>query len=431
MELKELRQKMGEAVAKARAINDPYAAKGEKLPADMDAQYKAHMGEFNTLKDQVAEIEEATTKARALEDADAYLHSSAGTLPGMGGSKAFTTKGDTDDAAVAVKGLFRQWLQAGKSVESDYQRAFNQYRQSRSPEVKALMAGDDTLGGYLVPPQDFVNDFIRNIENEVFMRGISNVLRVSNSRGTGVTTLTSNLSGAVWGSEITPAIENTAMAFGKRELIPHPMSSYVKLSRTLVEDAAMNIEALIAQELARTLGQTQEQGYLTGTGAAQPLGIFTASDQGIPTSRDKTAAGATSLEYADIVNLRGNLKLQHRKSKNTYWLMHRDVVTELAKIVDDINRPIWREGLTAEDPDRLLGIPIVESEYAPNTITASQYVIALGNFHYYYIADRFPFTLQRNDQLFMGSDQIAFYGRLSTDGAPLLAEAFTRLKMHA
>ena len=48
---------------------------------------------------------------------------------------------------------------------------------------------------------------------------------------------------------------------------------------------------------------------------------------------------------------------------------------------------MWQPGLTSGEPDRLLGRPVVISDYVP-TIAAFAKVIAFGDFSYYWIADR-------------------------------------------
>ena len=47
------------------------------------------------------------------------------------------------------------------------------------------------------------------------------------------------------------------------------------------------------------------------------------------------------------------------------------------------------------EPDRLLGLPMDVSEYAPNTFTSALYVGILGDFSNYWIADSLALEMQR------------------------------------
>ena len=69
------------------------------------------------------------------------------------------------------------------------------------------------------------------------------------------------------------------------------------------------------------------------------------------------------------------------------------------------------------------------SEYAPNTFTTGLYVGLLGDFSHYWIADALEMTVQRLVELYAGTNQTGFIGRLETDGAPVLEEAFARVKL--
>ena len=90
---------------------------------------------------------------------------------------------------------------------------------------------------------------------------------------------------------------------------------------------------------------------------------------------------------------------------------------------------MWRESVLEGEPDRLLGRPVMMSEYAPNTMTTGLYCGILGDFSNYWIADALDMQVQRLVELYAESNQVGFIGRLETDGMPVLAEAFARVKL--
>ena len=83
------------------------------------------------------------------------------------------------------------------------------------------------------------------------------------------------------------------------------------------------------------------------------------------------------------------------------------------------------------EPDRILGCPTHMSEYMGNTFSASEYVGILGDFSQYHIVDALSLTIQRLVELYAATNQTGFIGRLETDGMPVLAEAFRRVKLGA
>jgi len=111
------------------------------------------------------------------------------------------------------------------------------------------------------------------------------------------------------------------------------------------------------------------------------------------------------------------------------WIMHRDVCAAIRKLKDGNGQYLWRPGIEGGAPDSILNRPVNQSEYAPNTFTTGLYVYAFGDLSYYWTVDAMSFELQRLEELYAATNQVGFIGRLSADGAPVLAEAFARGKL--
>ena len=77
----------------------------------------------------------------------------------------------------------------------------------------------------------------------------------------------------------------------------------------------------------------------------------------------------------------------------------------------------------------LIGQPIFMSEYVPNTFTTGQYVGLIGDLSYYWIADALDMQIQALFELYAESNQVGYIARMETDGMPVLAEAFARVKL--
>ena len=307
--------------------------------------------------------------------------------------------------------------------------------QLRTPHVsngayslRALQVDSDTEGGTLVRPEQFVARLIQAIDDQVFIRSLATVFQVADASSLGAPSLDTDPADADWTTELATGSEDTAMRFGKRSLTPHPLAKRIKVSKALLRLAALGVESIVLGRLGYKFGISAEKGYLTGSGSNQPLGVFTASDDGISTSRDvSTGNTATAITFDGLIEAQFSVKGQYWPRAR--WLFHRDAMKLIAKIKDGEDRFMWEPAVRASEPDLLRGRPLMISEYVPNTFTTGQYVGMYGDFSNYWIADSMSMELQRLVELYAETNQIGFIGRLETDGLPVLEEAFARVTL--
>lgn len=406
--LKSLREKRAKAIADARGILEVADKAGREMTAEETASYDAAFAAGEKLKGEIAREEslieaERTVASRTLAD--------AGARPAdANGRRVFNARRAGDDYSRA----FGQFLVAGLNGMGEFRNA--------------LRMDEDTDGGFLVAPERFVTDLIKQLDNDVFVRKYATVIPVGQAASLGAPSLDADPADADWTSELATASEDSTMAFGKRKLSPHPLAKRIKISNELMRFALLSPEALVRERLAYKFGVTEEKGFLTGSGAGQPLGVFTASNDGIPTSRDvSTGNAATSIGADGLIEAKFSLKGQYQREAR--WLFHRDGVKQIAKLKDGDGQYMWQPGLKDGAPDVLLGRPVDQSEYAPNTFTSGQYVGLFGVWRYYWIADAYDLALQRLTELYAETNQTGFIGRKKTDGQPVLSEAFSRVKL--
>ncbi len=294
-------------------------------------------------------------------------------------------------------------------------------------ELRALQVDSPTAGGYLVAPQEFTAELIKAIDDQTFIRSLATVLPVTAAESLGAASLDADPADATWTSELGTGSEDSTMAFGKRELKPYPLGKRIKVSRRLLRLASA-AEGIVRDRMAYKFGITLEKAAMTGSGAGQPLGVFTASNDGIPTSRDVATGNAATYPTLDGL-IEAKYALKGGYWQRAAWIFHRDIVKLIAKLKDGEGRPALELASTPGMPDRLLGLPLYVSEYAPNTATSALYVGIVGDFSYYWLAEALQFELQRLDELYAETNQVGFIGRLEADGMPVLAEAFARVKL--
>lgn len=410
MEIKELYQKAGELHHQAKAILDEFS--GKEMPQEKAQQYDALMDEFDRLIDEAKRRERANIAEQELGQPANKMEAPK---PPEAKTPGVEYRGVIYRSQPEVMKAWERYLKGGHAALG-------------LAEQKALQADSDTAGGFLVAPQQFLAEVLKAVDNLVFIRQLATVHVVPDAASLGVATMESDVADPDWTTELATGTEDTSLDFGKRELRPHPLAKYIKVSKTLIAKVP-NVEALVRDRLAYKFAVAQENAFLNGDGTRKPLGVFTASDQGISTSYDVTAAAATSIAADDLINCKHALKPQYWPRAR--WVLHRDVLKAIRKLKDANNQYLWQPGLSGDLPSAILDVPYVVSEYAPSSIAASQYVAIIGDFSKYWIADAMPFQLQVATELYIATNQNGYFGRMETDGMPVIGEAFRRLKMAA
>lgn len=406
MKSTELRQKRAKVIADARAILDKAAAESRALTDEERGNYDAALRDAENIRETYERMERQAA-------IDAELDESRRQPPTEDRGGRGSEERETEESRTRRE-AFGRFIQHGRSALS-------------ADEVRALSQSNPVDGGFLVAPQEFRGSLIQAIDDAVFMRQLGTVLTVTTAASLGSPSLDTDVDDADWTSELATGSEGT-IAFGRRELSPHPLAKRVKVSKKLLRSSATPPEGIVRQRLAYKFGVAMEKGYMLGSGASRPLGIFVASADGIPTGRDVQTGSATDITMDGLIGAKYALKSgYHARAR---WLFHRDGVAKIAKIREGsgTGQYLWQPSTQAGQPDRLLGFPVLMSEFVPNTFTSALYVGMLADFSHYWIVDALDLQIQRLDELYAETNQVGFIGRAESDGMPVLAEAFVRLK---
>ena len=407
--IKKLLEERANVWEKAKELVDRAEAENRDFTAEEQVQYDKMFDEMDSLAKRAKRLEEQEKEERELDKP-------------VNNPIFKATLGEKDDRAAKVMDAFRSYIMTG----------------AIKPELRDLQVlsgetpADATWGGYMVPPQQFIAELIKALDNAVFMRRIARVFRVTTSDSLGAPVLDTDMSDAAWTTEVQDltgtGLLDTAMRFDKRELKPQQLAKSIKVSMKLLRVSAIPVEALVRDRLVYKFATAMENGFLNGSGTGEPLGVFTANANGISTARDFSTGNTTTAISADnLIEVKYALKAQYRNGAQ--WIFHRDAIKQIAKLKDGEEQYLWRQGLAAGAPDTILNLPVNESEYAPSTFTTSEYVGILGNFQFYWIAELFGMEIQRLSELFAATSQVGFIGRMWADGAPVLEEAFARVKL--
>ncbi len=297
-----------------------------------------------------------------------------------------------------------------KSAFDDYMRR-GEAQHLRRLEEKALSVGTNSDGGYLVP-EEIEAGVMRALRDASPIRAISGVRQVSGNSYKKPFAITGAATG--WVAETgTRAQTNSPtlseLAFPTMELYAMPAAT-----QTLLEDAAVNIDEWVAEEVRIAFAEQENAAFVSGDGTNKPKGFLSYTMIAEASwAWDKigylTTGVSGDLPASDpadkLIDLVYTLKSAYRA--NAQWVMNRSTQAEIRKIKDGDGNYIWRPGDQAGQGATLMTFPIAETEDMPE-IGANSFSIAFGDFgRGYLVVDRLGIRILRDP--FSAKPYVLFY----------------------
>lgn len=382
--------------------------------------------EMKSLTEKVAKENRAYTEVenKQFEELDAKI-------------KDLSDKITTAERADKAKGFSDNAPLPKTAEDSKGMELFNVVKSNGQVTLKlndtALTHADQ---GAAIAPEQFVAELERDIAKEAVVYPRVTKIPVTGAGSLGLPYEAADASDAEWTSEVPESeiTEDKTWKFGKRSLTPSDLTKLIKISKKLLSTSALPIDTMARERIAEKFTAAYENAIINGKGTeGQPLGLFTASDNGIPTSRDVTTAEAGKITSDDVINMYMSLRPCYRR--NAVWVFNTAVLKDIMKLTDKNGQYLWHESLRVGEPSTLMGLPVLESEYAPSGSGASgayatgDYVMVLGDLAHYKWAYWKGLDLTVANEKFAGTNQIGFYGHSLADGCPTLPNAFARLKI--
>lgn len=321
-----------------------------------------------------------------------------------------------DDAMTAIEQ--RQW------------KAFDAYCRyggeglNQEQRVSLQMAGGQGAG-YLVAPEVFVNRVLQKLDDEIVIWRYAQHFDCEDGASLGIPHLATDVSDAEFTGEITSRPEDTAMKLEKRSLTPHALAKLLKVSKSLINRSTIDIAAFVVERLTYKASVALEKSMLTGDGSGECLGIFTLSNAGIPVSRDMSTHNSTTAVKADNL-YEAKFTLKAGYLRRARWIMNRVVMKQVCKLKSGEGEYLFQPSLADSQPDRILGLPVHLSEFAPSTMTQGKYVYVLGDFGFYLVATGLKMRVDTLIERYADVNQNGYILRMEVDGMPGIAEAFVR-----
>ena len=164
-------------------------------------------------------------------------------------------------------------------------------------------------------------------------------------------------------------------------LSAHKFGAIAEIPEEALTDPALNIAALVADEMGVDLAESLAAEIYSGSIVSQNISESVLHDSAIPNfgSADDTAV------YDALIDIQHSLRQRYRR--NATWTVSDDFARLARKVKDAESRYIWQPTLIAGQPDMLLGAPVAVEFLMPQvpTATGSAQVALYGDLNRFYV----------------------------------------------
>lgn len=326
--------------------------------------------------------------------------------------------------------------EASPLFDAEHKRAFDGYvrrgdeKGMAQLEAKALSAGVQAEGGYVVPAE-LETEIGKRLSQLSPIRAIASVRQMSASVLRKPFSLTGFASG--WTAETGARVQSstptlTELQFPAMELYAMPAAT-----QTLLDDAAVDIDAWIAAEVETAFAEQEGAAFVNGDAVNKPRGFLN-----YPTLAESAwawgnlgyiATGVSGALPASnpsdvLVDTVYALKAGYRQ--NASWVMNRKTQGAIRKLKDVDGNYLWQPSAIAGGKATLMGFNVVEAEDMPN-IGANSMSAAFGDFSRgYLVVDRVGVRVLRDP--YSAKPYVLFYTTKRVGGGVQDFDAIKLLK---
>jgi HK97 family phage major capsid protein len=290
----------------------------------------------------------------------------------------------------------------------------------RIAEYKALVAGQDVLGGYYLAPPEFELEIIKAIILMSPLRALAHVSKIGvqswkGPKRTGVFAATRTAEQAARG-------ETPGYSTGMVEITAPELFAMVPISLQMLEDAAFDIEDEMNKEFSEQFAVAEGKEFIAGTGGAeQAEGVLTNSGVVVVHSGFASTFSADS-----VINLFYNGLKTGYAVKST-WIMNRQTLGQIRQLKDGNGQYLWLPGIAGLQPNTILGQPYAEMPDMPN-VGSGTYPILVGDIYRgYRVVDRLELGVLRDPYTGAPAGQVKLWARKRVGGGVTLGEAMAKM----
>ena len=321
-DIRKLAEKRAMLLTEATALVEATAEKGEALTGEAQARFEALTTEASTLANVIKSEREATEARAAADSARAEF------------ATAMAPKVEANDDAAELRRLGRD----GGERNFEY----------RDVTKSTGLGNPITVAGLVNVVAGQVNPFLNPDVVDIIRASTGNQILLPRVTALGTAASVSE-AGAIGESDGT--LSNLG-------LTPVKYATLLQISQELVNDAAFDITAFVAEKAGQEVGIAH--GAVAGPAVAAAA---TVGKQG----------AAIAPVYADLVSLIYSVKQQYRRAPKRGFITNDANLGAAMALLDSQNRPIFIPGDMSR-PDTLLGYPVYSGALVDNGDEALSWV---------------------------------------------------------
>lgn len=381
-------------------------------------------GEFTAEKEEkanalMAQIERVDAQIKAINNAVMLAGDDADEFNGRAGADENGLSVDENTHRVkAAKAAFVRALRYGvANISADDAAIVSGDDPKNRGRVRNVAEGAPATGGVLVPTivMPVVLEYLKAFGG---MRAIAQIMATSSGNSLSWGTIDDTAAeGEIIAEGVTATDDD--LAFGSVTIGAYKFSSKtIPVSMEILQDSAVNVEAIVLKALATRIARGQNRYFTTGTGAGQPQGAVVAA----PLGYQAPAGNTTSLALDFYTELFHSVDPAYRSSPRCAFMMHDTTFKITKKLKDTSGRPIYLPSIEAafKGADNtgfmIEGKPIIINQHMA-VPAASAKTILFGDFDRYLIRDVMDVLILRfTDSAYAKKGQVGFLGWARADG---------------
>jgi HK97 family phage major capsid protein len=300
----------------------------------------------------------------------------------------------------------------GNELNSEHRAALREHRD--------MSVGTTTAGGYAVPTLWADQITVAMKDYGEMLTPVVNQMTTSTGVDINFPTNddTGNI-GAIIGENT--AVSTQDLVFGNITLKAYKYTSkLIRVSNELLADNSYDIGSYITTRLGERIGRAVNAHATTGTGSAQPMGLFTAATSSV------TTAANTVVAYDELLDLVHSVDLAYRKHPTAGFMFSDSTFKALRKLKDSNGNPLWVPGLANGEAGTLMGYRFSVNNDAPAFAPTAK-AIVFGKLTGYTVRQSGPVVLKRLDERYADQDSVGFLAFARFDGNLLETSALKAL----
>jgi HK97 family phage major capsid protein len=324
----------------------------------------------------------------------------------------------------------------GARGPSEHKTAFDAYVRGgdedglRRVEQKALSAGSNADGGYLVPIET-ETEIAKRLTAISPIRAIADVRQVSS--GTYRKPFMTAGPAVGWAGETDARSQTTSPTIAALDFPAMELYAMPAATPALLDDAAVNIDEWIAAEVEAAFATQEGTAFVSGDGTNKPKGFLaytTAAESAWTWGKigyivtGVSGALPASNPSDVLIDLVYALKAGYRA--NARFVLNRRTQAAIRKLKDADGNYLWQPAAVAGGEASLLGFPVSEAEDMPD-IGANALALAFGDFRRgYLVVDRVGVRVLRDP--YSAKPYVLFYTTKRVGGGVQDFDAIKLLK---